>query len=116
MTGCVRRTIIVAKSLDKYCLAYTLDLDLRPLTNELGGRRVLRPTVLYLPCLMSPQQQGFDFLPLLAGAQFSVSPAMLDVDRRVEIGMRAVATDHTTKRLLVGPAGSSSIVAHAALL
>jgi hypothetical protein len=31
-------SLIVAKSLDKYCLAYTLDLDLRPLTNELGGR------------------------------------------------------------------------------
>ena len=26
---------------------------------------------------------------------------MLDVDRRIEIGVRAVATDHTAKRLLV---------------
>ena len=65
---------------------------------------------------MSPQQQGFDFLPLLAGAQFSVSPAMLDVDRRVEIGMRAVATDHTAKRLLVGPVRTVYIMADTALL
>src|SRR5215470_9529910 len=48
--------------------------------SRLGGRRVLRPTVLLLPCLMSPQQQGFDCLPVLAGAQFIVSPAVLDVD------------------------------------
>src|SRR5260370_34910872 len=65
---------------------------------------------------MSPQQQGFDFLPLLAGAQFSVSPAMLDVDRRVEIGMRAVATDHTAKRLLVGPVRTVYIMPDTALL
>ena len=65
---------------------------------------------------MSLHEQGFDCLPLLAGAQFSVSPAMLDVDRRVQIGMRAVPTDHTAKRLLVGPVGSVYIMAHAALL
>ena len=36
---------------------------------------------------------------------------MLDIDRRVEIGVRAVTTGHTAKRLLVGPVGSISIVA-----
>lgn len=41
---------------------------------------------------------------------------MLDVDSRVEIGVRAVATDLAAKRLLVGPVGSGYIVAHAALL
>ena len=65
---------------------------------------------------MSLHEQDFDRFPVLASAQFSVSPAMLDVDRCVEIGVRAVAADPTAKRLLVGPVGSSSIVAHAALL
>src|SRR5215469_3084877 len=69
--------------------------------SRLGGRRVLRPTVLLLPLLMPLHEQGFDCLPILAGAQFSVSPAMLDVDRCVEIGVRAVATDSTAKRLLI---------------
>ena len=41
---------------------------------------------------------------------------MLDVDRRVEIGMRAVATDHTAKRLLVGPVRTVDIVTDTALL
>src|SRR5215469_15289310 len=65
---------------------------------------------------MSSQQQGFDGFPLLAGAQFLVSPAMLDVDRRIEISVRAVATDHTAKRLLVGPVGAVYIMTAAALL
>ncbi len=30
--------VIVAKNLDNYDLAYIPDLNLRPLTNELGGR------------------------------------------------------------------------------
>ena len=67
--------------------------------------------MLLLPLLMPAQQQGFDGFPVLAGAQLLVSQAALDVDGGVEIGMRAVATDHTAKRLLVGPVGSSSIVA-----
>jgi len=33
---------------------------------------------------MPPQEQGFERFPVLAGAQFSISPAMLDVDRCVE--------------------------------
>ena len=41
---------------------------------------------------------------------------MLDVESRIVIGMRAVATDHAAKRLLIGPAGSVYIMAHAALL
>src|SRR5260370_6914967 len=41
---------------------------------------------------------------------------MFDVDRCVEISVRAVATDHTAKRLLIGPVSSVWIVAHAALL
>jgi len=36
---------------------------------------------------------------------------MLDVDRCVEIGVRAVPTDHAAKRLLVGPVGSVRVVA-----
>ena len=60
---------------------------------------------------MSLQQQGFDRFPVLAGTQFIVSPAVLDVRCSVEIGMRAVATNHTAKRLLVGPVGSIWIVA-----
>jgi hypothetical protein len=38
-------------------------VDLRPLTNELGGRRVLRPTVLLPPCFMTLHD---GFLPALA--------------------------------------------------
>src|SRR5260370_4422176 len=41
---------------------------------------------------------------------------MLDVDGSIDIGMRAVTTDHTAKRLLVGPVGSVYIMTHAALL
>ncbi len=36
---------------------------------------------------------------------------MLDIDRRIEIGMRAMTTDHTAKRLLVGPVGFVRVVA-----
>ena len=41
---------------------------------------------------------------------------MLNIDRCIEISVRAVATDPTAKRLLVGPVGTIYIVAHAALL
>jgi hypothetical protein len=37
---------------------------------------------------------------------------MLNVDRRIEISVRAVATDLTAKRLLVGLVGSVYIIAH----
>jgi len=57
---------------------------------------------------MSPQEQGFDRFPVFAGAQFLVCQAVLDVDRCVEIGVRALATDHTAKRLLVGPVGRAT--------
>ncbi len=30
--------MIVAKNIDNYCIAYIPRLDLRPLTNKLGGR------------------------------------------------------------------------------
>src|SRR5262245_60427630 len=96
---------IVAINLDNSCVAHTSNLNLRLLTYELGGRRVLRPTVLRLPCLMALHQQRFDGFPVLAGAQFLVCQAVLDVEGGVEIGMRAVATDHTAKRLLVGSVG-----------
>ncbi len=65
---------------------------------------------------MSLQQYSFNCFPVLAGAQFIISPAMLDVERCVEISVRAVTTDHTAKRLLVGPVGFVWIVAHTALL
>ena len=65
---------------------------------------------------MPAHQQGFDHFPILTGAQFIISPAVLDVDGRIEIGVCAVATDPTAKRLLVGPVGSVYIMAHAALL
>ena len=45
-----------------------------------------------------------------------VSPTIFDIDSRIEIGMRAVATDSTAKRLLVGPVGSVYIITHTALL
>jgi hypothetical protein len=54
--------------------------------------------------------------PVLAGAQFTISPSVLDIDRRIEIGVRAVTTDHAAKRLLVGPVGFVRVVAHAAFL
>ncbi len=41
---------------------------------------------------------------------------MLNVDRRIEISVRTVATDHAAKRLLVGPVGPIYIMAHTALL
>src|SRR5450759_370350 len=41
---------------------------------------------------------------------------MLDVESRIEIGMRVVATDHAAQRLLVGSVGSVWIMTHAALL
>src|SRR5258708_10980129 len=65
---------------------------------------------------MSLHEQGFDGFPVLAGTQFIVSPAMLDVDRCVEIGMRAMTANLTAKRLLVGPVGFVWVVAHTALL
>jgi len=65
---------------------------------------------------MPAQQQGFDGFPVLAGAQLLVCQAVLDVDGGVEISVRAVATDPTAKRLLVGPVGPVHVVAHAALL
>ena len=60
---------------------------------------------------MSLHEQGFDGFPVLAGTQFAISPAVLNVDRCVEIGMCAMTTDHTAKRLLVGPVRSIHIVA-----
>jgi hypothetical protein len=65
---------------------------------------------------MSQQQQSFDGFPVLAGAQFVVSPAMPDVDGRIQISMRSVATDPTAKRLLIRSVGSVWVVAHTALL
>src|SRR5258708_19371025 len=62
---------------------------------------------------MALHQQGFDRFPVLAGAQFLVCQAALDVDGGVEIGVRAVAADHAAKRLLVGSVGAAYIVAHA---
>src|SRR5712691_10551617 len=80
---------------------------LRPFTKQPTGRAVgLRPTVLCLPYLMSPHQQSFDRFAVLAGAQFLVTQAVLDVECGVEIGVCAVATDLTAKRLLVGSVGS----------
>src|SRR5215471_2155063 len=84
--------------------------------NRLGGRRVLRPTVLCLPCPMSLHQQGFDGFPVLAGAQFLISQTVLDVGGRIEIGVCTVAADPAAKRLLVGSVGAVDVMAHAALL
>ena len=84
--------------------------------SRLGGRRVLRPTVLLLPLPMPPQKQGFDCFPVFAGAQFIISPATLDVDRRIEISVRAVAADATAKRLLVRPVRTVDRMTNTALL
>src|SRR5947209_19361182 len=65
---------------------------------------------------MTLHQQGFDGLPILAGVQFLVSQAMLNIDSRIEISMCTVATDHAAKRLLVMTIGPIWIVTYTALL
>ncbi len=60
---------------------------------------------------MALHQQGFDRFPILAGTQFLVCQAVLDVDGGVEIGVRAVAADHAAKRLLIRSVGAVYIVA-----
>ncbi len=65
---------------------------------------------------MPAHQQGFDCFPVFTGAQLIVSPAMLDVESRIEIGMRVETARGTAKRLLVRSVGSIWIMAHAALL
>ena len=50
-------------------------------------------------------------------AHSSVSPQrLLNVDRCIEISVRAVAADHAAKRLLVGPVHTIGVMADAALL
>src|SRR5215469_5237024 len=84
--------------------------------SRLGGRRVLRPTVLLFPLLMPAHQQGFDGFPILAGAQFLISQAAPDVEGCVEIGVHAVTANLAAKRLLVGPVRTVHVMAHAVLL
>jgi hypothetical protein len=71
---------------------------------------------LLTPLLMSLKKQRFDFLPVLAGAQFGISHAPGKVRGRIEIGVHAVVAHDAAKRLLVGPVRAICIVAHAALL
>src|SRR5713226_1768009 len=109
--------LIVAKNPGKWKICPDLRLDLRPFTKQPTGRAdTLRVPVLLAPCCMPLHEQGFDCFPALAGAQFIISPSMLDVDGGIEISMRTVATDHAAKRLLVGPVGSICIITYAALL
>jgi hypothetical protein len=65
---------------------------------------------------MSLDEQGFDGFPILAGAQFLVSQAVLNVESGIEISVCVVAADPAAKRLLGGPVGAVDIMAHAALL
>ncbi len=52
-------------------------------------RRVgLRPTLMFVPLLMSLHEQGFDGLPVRTGVEFGISFAMGKVRRRIVIGMR----------------------------
>src|SRR6266536_1467116 len=76
----------------------------------------LRPTVVCLPVVMALQEQRFDGCPVLAGTQLLIIPAVRQVGRCIQIGMRLLPTDDTTKRLLVGAIGSIWIVTHMALL
>jgi len=84
---------IVAKNMD------ISSVHLRPLTNELGGRRVRRPTVLLPPCFMTLHEQGFDSLPILAEVQCAITCPPRDIDCSVQVGMGLQTTDHTTKRV-----------------
>ena len=65
---------------------------------------------------MPAQQQGFDRFPTPAGAQFLVPQAVLDVEGRIEVGVRAVTADPAAKRLLIWSVGPVHIMTHAALL
>ncbi len=62
------------------------------------------------------QEKPLDFLPVVAGPQFRIIQAALNIERGVAISVRLIVTDPTAKRLLVGPIGSIWIMAHAALL
>src|SRR5713226_8096936 len=101
MPSSISLMLIVAKNLDKEDLCPNSSLSPTPVDERTGRAVGLRPTVLCLPYLMPLHQQGFDCFPVLAGAQFLVSPAMLDVDGRVEIGVCLETADHTAKRLLI---------------
>ncbi len=93
---------IVAKNMD------ISSVHLRPLTNELGGRRVRSPTVLLPPCFMTLHEQGFHSLPILAEVQCAITCPPRDIDCSVQVGMGLQTTDHTTKGLLIrtiGPVG-----------
>src|SRR5690348_17069805 len=60
-------------------LCHISRVHLRPFTKQPTGRAVgLRPTVFCLPCPMSLHQQGFDRIPVLAGAEFLVSQTVPD--------------------------------------
>ena len=65
---------------------------------------------------MPVNEQHFDFLPVLAGAQIDISHAPGKVRCRIKIGVRALAAHDAAKRLLIGPVRSIRVVTHAALL
>src|SRR6266699_5468442 len=66
--------------------------------------------------MMPLHQEGFDFSLVLTGAQFTVVPSMRKVRRCIQISMRAIATNQTTKRLLIRSVLSICIIAHIACL
>ena len=51
---------------------------------------------------MSLYEQGFDSLSILTGAQLSIPHTMGNIDGGVGVGMGAMPTDLTAKRLLIG--------------
>ena len=65
---------------------------------------------------MPLHEQGLDRFPVLARLQLCIAPPVLHIHSGIEISMRLVATDLTTKRLLIGPVGFIDRMAHAALL
>jgi len=65
---------------------------------------------------MSSHEQCFDFLPVLAGAQFQITEPGRDILRSICVGMCCVTANSTAKRLLIGPVFPVHGMAHRTFL
>lgn len=65
---------------------------------------------------MSPEQQGFDFLPVLAGAQFQITQAGRNILSSISVGVRRMTANSTEERPLIGSVFSVYVMAHVTFL
>src|SRR5215472_11575830 len=79
-------------------------VDLRPLTQQLGGQLDDGQPVLVLhPLLVPSLQERFDRLAVCTGGYLLIAQTPCQVLCCIHVGMMGVPTDHTTERLLVRP-------------